>query len=295
MTDIRRFPFERGRAPQRLDHFLSECLPDETRSRLRRLIDEHEVLCDDQPAKAGAKLKGGEIVAVQIPAPVAIEAAAEAIPLSILYEDPYLIVLDKAAGMVVHPAPGHNAGTLVNALLHHCTDLSGIGGALRPGIVHRLDRDTSGVMVATKDDATHHHLADQFREHSIARRYIALVHGTVPSATGTIDKAIGRHPQERKKMSGSTRHGRRAVTHWRVLQRFDRDRLTLLELTLETGRTHQIRVHLSEMNLPVAGDPVYGGAQRSKAMADSQLRSLVQQTQASGATRASPRFSASAQ
>jgi 23S rRNA pseudouridine1911/1915/1917 synthase len=276
MADIRRFPFERGRAPQRLDHFLAECLPEETRSRLRRLIDEQQVLCNDQPAKAGVKLKGGEIIAVQIPQPVAIEAAAEAIPLKVLYEDPYLIVLDKPAGMVVHPAPGHSDGTLVNALLHHCTDLSGIGGALRPGIVHRLDRDTSGVMVATKDDATHHHLAAQFRDHSIARRYVALVHGNVQCATGTIDKAIGRHPQERKKMSGATRHGRRAVTHWKVLQRFDRDKLTLMELTLETGRTHQIRVHLSEMNLPVVGDPVYGGTKRSNAIGDSQLRSLIQ-------------------
>jgi len=277
MTEVRRFTFARGRAPLRLDHYLAECLPEESRSRLRRLIDDEQVLCNDQPAKAGAKLKGGEQLEVRIPAPVETVASPEAIPLDILYEDPYLIVLDKPAGMVVHPAPGHSGGTLVNALLHHCDDLSGIGGSLRPGIVHRLDRDTSGVMVATKDDLTHRRLAAQFRDHSIARKYVALVHGQVQNLTGTIDKPIGRHPQERKKMSGAARHGRRAVTHWKVLQRFDRDRLTLLELTLETGRTHQIRVHLSEMNLPVVGDPVYGGPKRSNAIGDSRLRSLVQQ------------------
>lgn len=277
MTEVRRFTFARGQAPQRLDHFLAENLPEQTRSQLRRLIDDGDVRCDAQPVKAGLKLKGGEEIEVRIPAPVTAVAAPEAIPLEILYEDPHLIVIDKPAGMVVHPAPGHSGGTLVNALLHHCDDLSGIGGELRPGIVHRLDRDTSGVMVATKDDVTHRKLADQFRAHSIARKYIALVHGHVQCVTGTIDKPIGRHPQERKKMSGAARHGRRAVTHWQVLERFDRDRLTLLELTLETGRTHQIRVHLSEMNLPVVGDPVYGGGlRRSNAIGDSQLRSLIQ-------------------
>jgi 23S rRNA pseudouridine1911/1915/1917 synthase len=177
--------------------------------------------------------------------------------------------------MVVHPAPGHQGGTLVNALLHHCRDLAGIGGLLRPGIVHRLDKETSGVMVATKDDPTHLHLARQFKAHTISRRYLALVHGVVPKDEGSVDRPIGRHPVHRQKMSGSTRAGRRAVTHWQVRRRFAGDRLTLLELRLETGRTHQIRVHLSEMNLPLVGDPVYGSPGRLSAVADPQLRALL--------------------
>jgi 23S rRNA pseudouridine1911/1915/1917 synthase len=160
----------------------------------------------------------------------------------------------------------------VNALLHHCQDLAGIGGELRPGIVHRLDKDTSGVMVAAKDDLTLNALARQFKAHSINRRYLALVHGLVAADRGTVDKPIGRHTTERKKMSGKTRSGRRAVTHWRVLRRFDRDRLTLVELSLETGRTHQIRVHFSEMNHPVVGDPVYGSSGRAQAQDDPDLR-----------------------
>ena len=199
--------------------------------------------------------EGGEALEVTLPEPAPVEALPEEIPLCVLYEDRHLIVIDKPAGMVVHPAPGHQGGTLVNALLHHCRDLAGIGGELRPGIVHRLDKDTSGVMVAAKDDATLHGLARQFKAHSITRRYWALVHGLVPSDAGTVDQAIGRHTTDRKKMSGRSRSGRRAVTHWRVLRRYDSDRLTLVELRLETGRTHQIRVHFSEMNFPIVGDP----------------------------------------
>ncbi|PLY03238.1 MAG: RluA family pseudouridine synthase [Desulfuromonas sp.] len=276
MDQIRCFTFERGNSPQRLDQFLADCLPDLSRSHIKKLIEEGQILCDGASVKAGSKLRGGEEIQIEIPPPEPIEALPEDIPLDILFEDPYLIVINKPAGMVVHPAPGHGSGTLVNALLHHCRDLSGIGGSLRPGIVHRLDKDTSGVMVVTKDDATHQGLARQFKEHTISRRYVALVFGHVQNATGTVDKPIGRHPQERKKMSGASRAGRRAVTHWEVLQRFDRDRLTYIELTLETGRTHQIRVHLSEMNLPVVGDPVYGGQKKSNAIGDSGLRSLIQ-------------------
>lgn len=276
MNQVQRFIFERGRSPQRLDQFLAESLPELSRSQIKKLIEDRQILCNGESVKAGSKLRGGEDITVDIPPPEPIEALPEEIPLEILFEDPHLIVINKPAGMVVHPAPGHASGTLVNALLYHCRDLSGIGGSLRPGIVHRLDKDTSGVMVVSKDDNAHQGLAAQFKEHSICRKYVAFVFGHVQNTTGTIDKPIGRHPQERKKMSGASRSGRRAVTHWEVLQRFDRDRMSYLELTLETGRTHQIRVHLSEMNLPVVGDPVYGGHKKSNAIGDSELRSLVQ-------------------
>jgi 23S rRNA pseudouridine1911/1915/1917 synthase len=272
MEEIRRFTFEPGRSAERLDRFLAESLPELTRSQVKKLIDDGRVLLGGAPAKAGEKLKGGESLAITLPAAVPAEAQPEAILLRVLYEDRHLIVIDKPAGMVVHPAPGHQGGTLVNALLHHCQDLAGIGGELRPGIVHRLDKDTSGVMVAAKDDLTLNALARQFKAHSINRRYLALVHGLVPADRGTVDQPIGRHTTERKKMSGKTRSGRRAVTHWRVLARFDRDRLTLVELTLETGRTHQIRVHFSEMNHPVAGDPVYGSSSRAQSLTDPDLR-----------------------
>lgn len=247
-----------------------------TRSQLKKLIDDGHVQLDGAAGKAGTRLRGGETITVDIPAAAPAEALPEPIPLPILYEDRHLIVIDKPAGLVVHPAPGHPGGTLVNALLHHCHDLAGIGGELRPGIIHRLDRDTSGVMVATKNDAAHLHLGHQFKAHSISRRYLALVYGLVQTERGTIDRPIGRHPVHRKKMSGAARSGRRAVTHWQVVQRFDRDCLTLLELRLETGRTHQIRVHLSERNLPVVGDPVYTPAGRVATVADPQLRSRLQ-------------------
>jgi 23S rRNA pseudouridine1911/1915/1917 synthase len=264
-------------AGERLDRFLADQLTELTRSQVKRLIDDGQVSVAGTVVKAGLKLRGGEAVQVVLPDPEPVEALPEAIPLVVLYEDPHLIVIDKPAHMVVHPAPGHRGGTLVNALLHHCQDLSGIGGALRPGIVHRLDKDTSGVMVSTKDDATHQLLGRQFKAHTICRRYRALVHGLVQNQQGTIDRAIGRHPSQRLKMSGSARRGRRAVTHWEVLRRYDRDRLTLLELTLETGRTHQIRVHLAEMNLPVVGDPLYGSERQGRGLTDPVLRRLVGQ------------------
>lgn len=277
MGGHREFLFPPGRGSERLDRYLAECLPEWTRSQLKRLIEAGDVQLDGATAKAGARLRGGEALAVRLPEPVSPVALAEDIPLAVLFEDRHLVVIDKPAGLVVHPAPGHQRGTLVNALLHHCGDLAGVGGELRPGIVHRLDKDTSGVLVATKDDATHNGLARQFKAHTITRRYLALVHGIVQNTTGSIDRPIGRHPTERMKMSGRARSGRRAVTHWRVLQRFDPDRLTLLELRLETGRTHQIRVHLAELNLPVVGDPVYGRSSQGSNLTDPVLRTLVQQ------------------
>jgi 23S rRNA pseudouridine1911/1915/1917 synthase len=246
-----------------------------TRSQIKRLIDEGAVTLDGVTSKAGLKLRGGETICVVLPEPVAASAQAEDIPLTVLYEDSALIVVDKPADFVVHPAPGHQSGTLVNALLHHCQDLSGVGGELRPGIVHRLDKDTSGVMVATKDDRTHQHLAKQFKAHTIQRRYRALVHGLMPGAKGSIDQPIGRHPVHRKKMSTIARVNRHAVTHWRVLRHYEEDRLTLVDLLLETGRTHQIRVHLAGMKYPVVGDPLYGGTNRVKAINDVALRQMV--------------------
>jgi 23S rRNA pseudouridine1911/1915/1917 synthase len=269
--------FEPGQEPERLDRFLARTLPDISRARLKRLIDDKQITADGAAVKAGLRLRGGETLRITVPRPQKMEAAPEEIPLDILYEDSDLIVINKPAGMVVHPANGHYTGTLVNALLHHCTDLSGIGGELRPGIVHRLDKDTSGVLVVSKNDLSHQGLAQQFKEHSITRRYITLVHGQVQNETGSIEKHIGRHPSARKKMSTQSARGRRAITHWKVLRRYAAERLTLLEMRLETGRTHQIRVHLADMNLPVVGDQTYGNIKRSNAIADAQLRTLVQQ------------------
>ena len=260
----------------RLDSFLVESLPEISRSQLKKLIETQQVLLNGSPAKAGFKLKGGEQIEVHLPEPEPIAAIPEALPLTILYEDPHLIVVDKAAGMVVHPAAGHARGTLVNALLHHCVDLAGIGGELRPGIVHRIDKDTSGVMVATKDDQSHQFLAAQFKQHTVNRRYVALVHGLLKEQVGSIDQPIGRHPVQRKKMSSNARSSKRAVTHWKVLKRYDVDRLTLVELSLETGRTHQIRVHLSEMGHPLVADPLYTNSNRKKSLADGQLRQLIE-------------------
>jgi len=259
----------------RLDRFLDDSLPELSRSQIKRLIDEGAVTLNGATSKPGFKLRGGEEICVILPDPLAATAEAEPIPLQILYEDPALVVVNKPAHLVVHPAPGHQSGTLVNALLHHCKDLSGVGGELRPGIVHRLDKDTSGVMVATKDDRTHRYLARQFKAHSIQRRYRALVHGLVAETMGTIDQPIGRHPVHRKKMSTVARSSRRAVTRWQVLRRYEADRMTLLDLSLETGRTHQIRVHMAGMNCPVVGDPLYGGGSRIKVIADQKLRQMV--------------------
>jgi len=259
--------------PSRLDLAVCRAMPALSRSTARRLIEAGCVTVNGQPERASLKVRGGELICVIVPPPVPAEPVAESIPLDILYEDADVVVINKPAGMVVHQGAGNSTGTLVNALLGHCDDLSGIGGELRPGIVHRIDKDTSGILVAAKNDRAHQSLAEQFRRHSVKRLYHALVFGAPRDESGRIESAIGRHPVDRKRMSGTARHGKQAVTRWKVLARYER--LTFLELRLETGRTHQIRVHLSEKGHPLVGDEVYGGAGRLTAITDPRLKKLI--------------------
>jgi len=240
---------------ERLDQFLHRHVPTLSRSRLQELIEAGSVLLNDKPAKPSLKLKGGETVRYEIPAPRELAVAAEAIPLDVVYEDSDLIVINKPQGMVTHPAPGAWEGTLVNALLAHCQDLSGIGGVARPGIVHRLDKDTSGLLVVAKHDAAHQALSAQIAAKTAKRQYLAVVHGVLPTEGGSVEAPIARHPTERIKMA-VVPGGRPALTHWRVLERFPD--ASLVEVTLATGRTHQIRVHMAHLGHPVVGDPVYG-------------------------------------
>jgi 23S rRNA pseudouridine1911/1915/1917 synthase len=247
----------------RLDVFLTSVLPHHSRSQVQRLIKEGHVLVAGREAKANQLVKTGQPIAVDVPEPVDPVPQPEALPLPILYQDADLIVVDKPAGMVVHPAAGHDSGTLVNALLHHVDDLSGIGGEKRPGIVHRLDRGTSGLMVVAKNDRAHEELSRQFREREVEKEYIALTWGEV-MAGRRIDTAIGRDPANRKKMSSEPariRRSREAVTRIVGAEHFGRV-LTLAQVAIHTGRTHQIRVHLSAIGHPIVGDPLYGGVHR---------------------------------
>ena len=228
------------------------------RAQARRWIDEGRVLVNARPGRPGQRVRPGDALEAMPPEPEPARATAEAIPLQVLYEDADIVVIDKPAGLVVHPAPGHSEGTLVNALLHHCKDLAGVGGVLRPGIVHRLDKGTSGVMVVAKHDLAHHALASQFKRHSIERMYRAIVRATPGAEEGRVDRAVGRHRHDRKRMSVATARGRDAHTSWRVRTRFARSGCAELEVRPETGRTHQIRVHLASVGMPIIGDPVYG-------------------------------------
>jgi 23S rRNA pseudouridine1911/1915/1917 synthase len=240
---------------QRLDAVVAAHLPDCSRSLAANLIGNHKILVDNQPKKPGYRVKSGQQILGRIPAPEPVEYKPEPIPLDILYQDSDLVVLNKPAGLVVHPAPGHSSGTLVNALLHHCPDLGGIGGEIRPGIVHRLDKDTSGTMVVAKNAEALEILAKQFKARTVRKKYLALVYGELKEDAGTIDLPIGRHPVHRKQMSTTTRKGRQAETVWQVREQFPG--IALLELALKTGRTHQIRVHCAAMGHPVVGDPIY--------------------------------------
>jgi 23S rRNA pseudouridine1911/1915/1917 synthase len=242
-------------AGERFDHFLTTQLGACSRSQAAALIRKGAILADDEPRKPSYRLKAGQRVCGHVPIPQPSEIVPQALPLDVLYEDADIIVINKQAGLVVHPAPGNVSGTLVNALLHHCPDLTGIGGEIRPGIVHRLDKQTSGVMVAAKNSDAHIALASQFKQRSIEKHYLALVHGTPTGQSGEITLPIGRHPLQRKKMSVITHRPRSAVTRWRVKESFGE--AALLEVEIKTGRTHQIRVHLSAVGMPVIGDPVY--------------------------------------
>lgn len=244
---------------QRLDKYLSEQFPELTRSYLQRLIKEGAVLVNEKCVKAGYALSAGDAVRVSIPKAQALDVEPQKMELEIVYEDEDVILINKPKGMVVHPAPGHTTDTLVNGLLYHCRDnLSGINGVARPGIVHRIDRDTTGILIVCKNDMAHQSIAAQLKEHSVNRRYRALVHGNLKEDQGTVEGAIGRHPVDRKKMAVNERNGKPAVTHYTVLERFGS--YTLIECVLETGRTHQIRVHMASIGHPLVGDEVYGPA-----------------------------------
>ena len=241
---------------QRLDAFLASSLDGLTRSQAARLIESGEVAVNGRAVSKSYKLAGGEDVAVTLPEPEPVEAVPQDIPLDVVYEDADVIVVNKPSGMVVHPAPGHPDGTLVNALLYHCAGtLSGIGGALRPGIVHRIDRDTSGLIIAAKNDAAHQYLSAQLADHTLARTYECIVVGALREDRGTVDAPIARHPTDRKRMA-VVAGGREAVTHWEVIARYPG--YTHVRCRLETGRTHQIRVHMAYIGHPILGDTVYG-------------------------------------
>lgn len=251
------FYFTAAETGERIDRFLADQLPEMSRSHIQKLVKDGHVTVGQREIKANYKLNAGDAILVCVPEPEIPDILPEDIPLDILYEDSDILVINKPKGMVVHPAPGHYSGTLVNAIMYHCREnLSGINGVTRPGIVHRIDMDTTGSLLVCKNDRAHQALAAQLKDHSITRKYHAVVHGNLKEDTGTVNAPIGRHPTDRKKMSTHTPNGRHAVTHYTVLQRFGN--FTYIECQLETGRTHQIRVHMSSIGHPILGDQVYG-------------------------------------
>nr|WP_246565405.1 RluA family pseudouridine synthase [Paenibacillus faecis] len=244
-------------AKDRIDKYVKAQMGEDTsRSQIQLWIEGGNLTVNGSPVKANYKIAAGDLIVLRIPEAEATEIVPEDIPLEVYYEDSDVIVVNKKRGMVVHPAPGHASGTLVNALMYHCKDLSGINGELRPGIVHRIDKDTSGLLMAAKNDKAHASLAAQLKEHSVTRKYFALVHGNLAHDQGTVDAPIGRDPHDRKMYTVIERNSKPAVTHFQVTERFGD--YTLLELKLETGRTHQIRVHMKFIGHPLVGDPLYG-------------------------------------
>ncbi|MEH7349889.1 RluA family pseudouridine synthase [Gottfriedia acidiceleris] len=241
---------------ERIDTFIATQNDEWSRSQVQAWLKEDFVLVNGEKIKRNYKVKQGDEISVSVPDPKPLEVIAENIPLEVYYEDADVIVVNKPRGMVVHPALGHETGTLVNALMYHCKDLSGINGVLRPGIVHRIDKDTSGLLMVAKNDVAHEKLAEQLRQKTTVRKYIAIVHGVIPHEEGTIDAPIGRDKSDRQSMTVTEDNSKEAVTHFRVLDRFDE--FTLVECQLETGRTHQIRVHMKYIGYPLAGDPKYG-------------------------------------
>lgn len=252
---IKEFIVEEDFKDKRLDVYLSSKLENKSRTFIQNLIEEGRVLVYNFPKKSNYRLKIADKIKITIPDPISLDIKSEDIPLDIIYEDSDVIVVNKPQGMIVHPAPGVYEGTLVNALMNHCKDLSGINGVTRPGIVHRIDKETSGILVVAKNDYAHNSLAKQLKEHSMKRIYIALVEGIIKEDEGTINEPLGRHPIERIKIA-VIKGGRHAVTHYKVLERFKS--YTLIECRLETGRTHQIRVHMAYIKHPLVGDKVYG-------------------------------------
>lgn len=249
------FELEAEYEGERLDKYLSILYPEQSRSFFQKLIKDGHVLVNDTPEKANYRLRVEDLISITIPDAVETPILPENIPLDILYEDDDLLVVNKPKGMVVHPSAGHYTGTLVNAIMYHCKEsLSGINGEIRPGIVHRIDMDTTGSLIVCKNDESHIFIAEQIKEHSVTRKYRGIVYGGVSDDEGTIDAPIGRHPTDRKKMA-IVPNGKPAVTHYRVLQRFER--YTYMEFQLETGRTHQIRVHMASIGHPLLGDAVY--------------------------------------
>lgn len=259
LTETTEFTVKQEQTAVRLDRYLAERLPGLSRSYIQKLIHDGNVAVNQKQVKSNYKTSSGDVIVITVPEPEEPDILPEDIPLDILYEDEDILVVNKPKGMVVHPAPGHYSGTLVNAAMYHCKEhLSGINGILRPGIVHRIDRNTTGSLLICKNDKAHRILAEQLKEHSITRRYHAIIYGNLKENDGTVVAAIGRHPADRKKMSTKAPNGRRAVTHYKVLERFGN--FTYIECRLETGRTHQIRVHMASIGHPILGDDVYGPA-----------------------------------
>ena len=254
---MKEFSIDRNTEGQRIDRYLSDELEDRSRSYIQKIMKEGYVKVNQKPVKSNYRLSFGDSVEVTLPEAKEPDIVPENIPLDILYEDQDIIMINKPKQMVVHPAPGHYSGTLVNALMYHCGDeLSGINGCMRPGIVHRIDMDTTGSLVVCKNDKAHQSLSEQLKVHSIRRIYVAIVHGNIKEDSGTVNAPIGRHPTDRKKMSTHCKNGRDAVTHYKVLERFGD--YTYIQCELETGRTHQIRVHMASIGHPLLGDQVYG-------------------------------------